>query len=336
VNNSFKLNSEQTKLIKNFLLNKVLTDNAVSTQPKQYELLRIEKNEVFYILYNTGKLLIQGKTNGKYYSEICKMLEVNQSKDQKTKVWVDKCNKKTHVTKLVHYEFKDYIGVDEVGVSDYFGGLVSCAFLLDDNSSKLLEELKVTDSKKMNDAYILQIGKTLLDKCKCEYFYLDNVSYNLLNSKYKNINILKTYVHNKSIDKLVTKYNLQVRTSETKDEPSKLPIVLDKYTGNEHYYPQLNKLVSNKDLIFGHTYYIRALTTKAEAHYLGVAGASAVARYIFLLEMDKLNKKYDLIFPLGSYNPKILSIGKIFIKKYGKDKLNEVAKINTTTTIKLE
>jgi len=336
VNNSIKLTKEQTNEIKTFLESKISNDGAISMLPKQYELLRIEKNDVVYILYTTNKLLIQGKNNGKYYYEISRILKLNQSKQEQTKVWVNKINKKTHVTKLIHYEFKDYIGVDEVGVSDYFGGLVSCAFLLDDNSNKLLKELKVDDSKKMDDSYILKIGKDILEKCKCEYFYLDNVNYNLLNSKYKNINTLKTYVHNKAIDKLVTKYNLQVRTDKTKDDSTKLPIVLDKYTENDKYYSQLKQLQSNKDLIYGHTYYIRALTTKAEGYYLGVAGASVVARYIFLTEMGKLNEKYKLNFPLGSFSPKILSVGKSFIGKCGKDKLKEVAKIDTSTTSKLE
>jgi len=334
VNNSIKLTSEQVDEIKSFLENKVSKDNAVLVPSKtKYELLRVEKNDVVYILYTSNKLLIQGEDNGKYYPEICKLLGLNQVVETKTSS--NKTVKKTNAEKFVHHEFKDYIGVDEVGVSDYFGGLVSTAFLLNEKSTKLLQELKVQDSKKMDDNNILKIGKILLEECKCEYFYLDNVNYNLLNSKYKNINALKTYVHNKAIDKLVTKYNLQVRTSESKDDDTKLPVVLDKYTENEYYYSQLKKLVSNNDLTYGHTYYIRALTTKAETHYLGVAGASVVARYVFLNEIEKLNKKYKLNFPLGSYGSKILTIGKNFVEKYGKEELKNVAKIDTVTTSKL-
>jgi len=320
MNNSFKLTSDQSNKIKNFLQSKISSKDAVSMKPKtQYEVLRVEKCGVLYILYTSNKLLIQGSSNGKYYDDICNILGISTNKNA--------------TKKLVHHEFKEYIGVDEVGVSDYFGGLVSAAFLLDDNSAKLIKELKIKDSKKMEDNYILKIGKTLLEKCRCEYFYLDNINYNLLNSKYKNINTLKTYVHNKAIAKLVSKYKLEIRASDSKDDISKLPIVLDKYTENSNYYSQLKTLVNKKDLDYKHTYYIRALTTKAESYYLGVAAASVVARYVFLNEIEKLNKKYNLNFPLGSSNAEILKVGKMFISKWNKDKLKEVAKIDTKTTL---
>jgi ribonuclease HII len=55
-------------------------------------------------------------------------------------------------------KYNNFIGVDETGVGDYFSPIISVAcFVLPQNIDKLLE-LKVNDSKKLSDNYILQIA----------------------------------------------------------------------------------------------------------------------------------------------------------------------------------
>ena len=50
--------------------------------------------------------------------------------------------------------------------------------------------------------------------------------------------------------------------------------------------------------------------------------------------MEKQNEKWGIEFPLG-VNEKVINIARIFIEKYSKEKLNEVAKLCFKTTNKL-
>ncbi|MBO6022492.1 ribonuclease HIII, partial [bacterium] len=45
---------------------------------------------------------------------------------------------------------KKVIGADEVGVGDYFGGIVTCAVFLDETLTKKISYLDIKDSKKLS------------------------------------------------------------------------------------------------------------------------------------------------------------------------------------------
>jgi ribonuclease HIII len=71
------------------------------------------------------------------------------------------------------------------------------------------------------------------------------------------------------------------------------------------------------------------LQTKADSHFMTVALASIIARALFLIEMDKLNKKYNMIFPLGAGN--VIPTAKKFVKQYSKDELSTFCKTTFKT-----
>ena len=67
---------------------------------------------------------------------------------------------------------------------------------------------------------------------------------------------------------------------------------------------------------------------------MSVACASMISRYIFLNEMDKLSKKYNIEIPKGAGN----EADKVyrFIKdKYGNDELKYVCKLNFNNAKKI-
>ena len=71
--------------------------------------------------------------------------------------------------------------------------------------------------------------------------------------------------------------------------------------------------------------------TKAEDKNLAVASASIISRYIFLKEFDKLSDSLHIPLPKGA-GSNVDSIGMEVVEKYGKEKLNEIAKLNFKNT----
>ena len=55
---------------------------------------------------------------------------------------------------------------------------------------------------------------------------------------------------------------------------------------------------------------------------------------MFLQEMEKLSKKVNMSLPLGA-STVVDETGKKIVEKYGKEKLNEIAKLNLKNTEKI-
>ena len=214
--------------------------------------------------YTTGKVVFKGDDE----SLIKKMLE--------------KIDFNYEITKSPDKQEIDYmtsIGSDEVGTGDLFGPVVICSFFLDSKDSDYFLSLGITDSKKLTDDKIRKIGEKLKD-----YTYnivlINNEKYNELIEKGYNMNEIKAIAHNKAI------------ISTINDIEKKVPVVLDEFVSEDNYSKYLRgvKLVYD-EIVF---------RTKAESKYLSVACASIMARYIFLLEMDKLSKKLGFEIPKGA------------------------------------
>ena len=176
-------------------------------------------------------------------------------------------------------EYFTSIGSDEVGTGDLFGPVVICSFYLDSKDSDYLVSLGINDSKKLTDEKIRKIAPLLKD-----YTYnvilIDNKKYNELTEQGYNMNEIKAIAHNKGI------------ISTINDIEKKVPVILDEFCSPDNYYRYIRtcKLVYD-EIVF---------KTKAESKYLSVACASVMARYIFLLEMDKMSKKLGFEVPKGA------------------------------------
>ena len=74
---------------------------------------------------------------------------------------------------------------------------------------------------------------------------------------------------------------------------------------------------------------------KAEGKCPSVACASVISRYIFLKEYSKISKELDMFLPKGA-GTKVDEVGIEIVKKYGFDKLKEIAKLNFKNTDKIK
>lgn len=204
--------------------------------------------------------------------------------------------------------YSDQIGSDEVGVGDFLAPMIVVAAYVSNFDIPYLMELGVHDSKKLNDAQILALGPKLVKRFKYSKLTLPNSKYNEMIAKGENLNSLKAKMHNRAL------FNL------TKQYPEVTNIFVDQFVEERTYYKYLND--ANEEQVKGITF-----KTKGESHFPCVALASVIARYSFLLEMNKLNEKYGVTIPFGASN-KVNEFAKEFINKFGIEEFDKIAKKN--------
>ena len=206
-------------------------------------------------------------------------------------------------------QFNSYIGVDETGVGDYFTPVVSVACFIPKNNINEIINLGVRDSKKLNDKKIIAIAKKLFNLVFYKKTILTQSGYNKLIESKINNNEIKTLIHANSINRLSNQLN--------KKSNFLYNVIIDQYVLNESILEKhFNKLLSTNWINFNKPINNLELKTKAEDIALPVACASIIARYILLDEMEKQNKKYNFIFPLGT-NKKIIDSGVKLLSNIG-------------------
>ena len=277
-----------------------------------YSIFQVKDYDCVTTLYESGKVMFQGigaDIEASYWTEQERIINnrlINDEIKEKEKKDDDKT-----------YYYYDAIGSDEVGTGDYFGPIIVTATLVNKETRKFLEELKIMDSKKMTDDKILRCAPLVMKKIPYVTFTLSNVKYNELSNKGFNMNKIKAILHNKVLYEL---------SNKEKDHYHK--IIIDQFTSPRSYFTYL-KQENITDKVTKITF-----LTKGESKHLSVAAASVISRYLFLKEMDKLSEKYNVNILKGA-NDKVDEVAKQIVKKYGKDELYKIAKINFKNTEKV-
>ncbi len=204
-------------------------------------------------------------------------------------------------------DFQPHIGSDEVGKGDYFGPLVVCACYVGVVSLEKISKLGIMDSKKLLDEKIKSIAVDLIGEVEYELKIISPKEYNSLNRKFKNVSIVLAKAHAEVVEKLLGKVKEKVEF-----------VVIDQFSKSKKRLEDEFKL---------------SIPLKQYHHAesdIVVAAASIIARYFFLLEMEKMNEKYEVKFPLGATH--VIGFGKDFVKKHCAEELENVAKISFRTT----
>ena len=217
-------------------------------------------------------------------------------------------SKKQSIEKLHIVDFGEQIGSDEVGVGDFYLPMIVVASYINSHQYQRLKELGITDSKKMSDTKIRELGPTLIKEFEFSKLTLSNEKYNEMIEKGENINSLKAKMHNRALNNLHEKY-IDV-----------IAIYVDQFVSEEKYYSYLSK--KDEPILKGISF-----KTKGESRFPSVALASVIARYAFLLEKDKLDEKYGLDFPFGA-GKKADEFKKVLLDKVGPDEFNKLVKKN--------
>lgn len=269
-----------------------------------YSIFQVKDYDCVTTLYESGKVMFQGIgadieasywieeeriKNGRIISPDGK--EKNKEKKEEKKVFINTSS----------------IGSDEVGTGDFFGPIVVTATFVSKENIDFLIDLGVRDSKKINDIKIKKIAPEIIKKIPYSTFILTNMAYNKNWSEDLNMNKIKAILHNKVLWAMKSKgYDYD-------------KIVVDQFVYPAKYFEHIKKA---PEIVRDITFMI-----KAEDKCLSVAAASIISRYIFLKEMKKLSEEMGMDIPKGA-GPIVDEVGIEIAKKYGFEKLKEIAKMN--------
>ncbi len=286
---SIKLNDTQVgKLIKELKQYEIDATN-------QYTLFQAKFNNSTVTIFKTQTVLIQGRDEYNDYQTICSIVGITPSTKE--------ANLEVKINHL-----QSFIGTDEVGTGDVFGGIVVCGAFVDKEKISSIKKLGVKDSKELSDYKILEIAPVLMKEIPYYVYTLEDLKFNYLTSHYHlNMNNIKALCHNNVIlnmKKIVKNYD---------------GIIIDAFTTPSNYFNYL-KTEKNiaKDVI---------LEEKAENKYISVACASIIARYTFLKHLDTISNIVGFEIPKGAGKPVDTAIKKIFLEK-GSNEFKNIAKIN--------
>ena len=216
---------------------------------------------------------------------------------------------------FIETKVNNQAGSDEVGTGDFFGPVCVCATIVDKEQFPLLEKLGVTDSKQLDDKKICEIAPILMKEIKHSLLILEDKQYNSVHERY-NLNAIKAKLHNKAYINMIKKGYAIPKAA-----------YVDQFAPENLYYSYLK---DEKEI-----YHELIFETKAESKYPAVAAASVIARYAFIEKMKEMENKYHTSFHKGAGEDVDKDMVK-YIQKYGKERLNEVAKLHFANYKKID
>ena len=295
-NNSstFKLTKEQQDLVV-----KELNRDLYEKTSVPHTQIAVKGNQCNISLYNSGKLLIQGKggqdwVNFTLEPEILK--EVVTGYDN-----------------VLHPEFSQpHIGIDESGKGDFFGPLVTAAVYVDEKTTPQLLEAGVRDSKSISsDRQMLLIASRIMEIVgnKQVLLKLRPETFNKLYAKMSNMNQILAWSHARVLEDLLEKV------------PNCPRAVADKFGPEIRTQRALMKRGREIEL---------TQRTKAEDDP-AVAAASILARAEFVRTMQQGTQYFGFEINKG-VSEKVKAAASRLIEEHGPTILPRVAKINFKTT----
>lgn len=252
-----------------------------------------------------GDILITGYDSKKSKRSI--VFKGEHAEDEAAE-WAEKEESVEKKEELHYVDFGEQIGSDEVGVGDYFLPMIVVAAYLGRNQYQRLKELGVTDSKKMTDNKIREIGPILVKEFEFSKLTISNEKYNEMYEKGENLNSLKAKMHNRAL------YNLH------KNHEDVIAIYVDQFVKADTYYKYLND--KNEPVVKEISF-----KTKGEQRFPSVALASCIARYSFLLYKDKLEEELGMEIPCGA-GKKVDAIKNKVLEKVGQERYDKLVKKN--------
>ncbi len=256
-------------------------------------------------IYKTKVLLIQGNNAKDVYKQI---FDKDYTETDAGSDTLDKSSAK----KTVNQNTVATMGSDEVGVGDFFGGIVVASAYVSKDQIAWLKEVGVKDSKLLNDEKILKIYDEIKDKIPHNIKSINAIEYNELYKQYGNGNVIKAVLHNQALWDL------------SKEVKRPYFVIMDQFAQKEIYATYLRKAHKTE-------FTVDIFETKAESKYIAVACASIIARAAFLHQIKALGESLGCEIILGSSNENIKALAKQILQNHGQQALGDACKQNFIT-----
>lgn len=211
---------------------------------------------------------------------------------------------------------KTWIGTDEAGKGDYMGPLTVGAVYADTSLAAVLQNIGVADSKKLSDKVIRKLAgeirsiapesSTVISVNPVEY----NRRFIQLKMSGKNSLDLLAECHAEAISRLLKNVRMPER------------IIIDKFCPEK----RISYLLPSGD-------YELDLRVRGESD-TAVAAASILARDAYLNGLESIEDRYKIRAVPGS-GKETDSVCREFVKKYGFDILDSIAKVHFKNTLKI-
>ncbi len=285
-----------------------------STLTFQFEDSKIDKLKEFYkeniVDSNNQYVLFLAKLNGVSITAYKTNKVVFQGKNasEESLIWQEE--------QVKWVNSNEQIGSDEVGTGDYFGPISVCAAYVSSTDIKMLDMLGIGDSKKIDDDKIMKIAPILLKKITYSQISVSPQKYNRLIAAGYNQAKIKVLLHNQVL------FNLKKKIGK-----EKIFTVVDQFLSGKKYFEYLG---DSKDLVRDIHF-----ETKAEDKFPGVATASIIARYSFLIKMKALSNLVGKEIPKGA-GRQVDTFAQKVLDKFGMEKLEKMVKIHFSNTRKLK
>lgn len=236
-----------------------------------YTIFSAKKKGISCALYESGKLVVQGKESDPFIEFY---LEPEILKEFK------------HSHPEAHLNLNPHIGMDEAGKGDFYGPLSVAAVYADAEGIKQLLKMGVKDSKSFNDVSIHKIAKEIRQNFAYTVVRLFPLKYNELYRRFKNLNRLLGWAHAAALSDLAQK-------TGCKDA------IVDQFA-DEHV---MESALKQKKLEVNLVQRVRG------EEDLVVAAASILARAGFLDGLATLSQEIGVELPKGA-SAKVKEVGK--------------------------
>ncbi len=273
-------------------LKKDLEDQGFDFTQPTYTVFQAKKQGVSCTLYESGKLMVQGKGKDdfiSYYLEPEILGNVSYTYPE------------TAVDTTPH------IGVDEAGKGDVFGPLCVAALYAEETQITSLIKMGIRDSKRINDNTIIKLAEKIKKECPYSIIQIFPKRYNELYEQFKNLNRLLAWGHATAIEEISKKTNC-------------INVIIDQFASENVVETALRKKSLHIELTQRH---------RGEEDIV-VAGASILARAAFVQGIDKLSAQFNLTLPKGA-SSLVIKAGKQFVRSHGEASLHDVVKLHFKT-----
>ncbi|MGM0606960.1 MAG: ribonuclease HIII [Candidatus Muiribacteriota bacterium] len=159
-----------------------------------YQSAFLKKDGISVIIYNSRKIVFQGKNAQHYFSLFNKEFGQEES---------------------------SHIGSDETGKGDFFGPLIVTACFVEEKTINYIKELGVRDSKKITSNQIKKINTQIKKIIPYHIVRIYPEKFNILYKSFNNMNSLLEWAHQKALNSLIKK-------TKTKN----MPVIIDKFANN--------------------------------------------------------------------------------------------------------